>query len=221
MQSSLAIVLSLTLGFSPHPCVSIFGTGYCMISTRSFSWKLASMTSVLASAFHTHHAFAFMTAGFAWLSATSLAPAFPAAGSPSLLRHSFIHTVSTGISTCCPSATPLGLALGPDLPRADEPSSGNLGFSVRGILTHVPLPATHTGILSSIRSSAPSGTPSPHIERSPTTCLRKSIASVIYLAPVNYRRRVIRLVSCYALFKGWLLLSQPPSCLDISTSFST
>ncbi len=139
MQSSLAIVLSLTLGFSPHPCVSIFGTGYCMISTRSFSWKLASMTSVLASAFHTHHAFAFMTAGFAWLSATSLAPAFPAAGSPSLLRHSFIHTVSTGISTCCPSATPLGLALGPDLPRADEPSSGNLGFSVRGILTHVPL----------------------------------------------------------------------------------
>ena len=128
MQSSLAIVLSLTLGFSPHPCVSI--------GTRSFSWKLASMTSVLASAFHTHHAFAFMTAGFAWLSATSLAPAFPAAGSPSLLRHSFIHTVSTGISTCCPSATPLGLALGPDLPRADEPSSGNLGFSVRGILTH-------------------------------------------------------------------------------------
>ena len=98
MQSSLAIVLSLTLGFSPHPCVSIFGTGYCMIRTRSFSWKLASMTSVLAAAFHTHHAFAFMTAGFAWLSATSLAPAFPAAGSPSLLRHSFIHTVSTGIT---------------------------------------------------------------------------------------------------------------------------
>ena len=79
------------------------------------------------------------TAGFAWLSATSLAPAFPSAGSASLLRHSIIHTVSTGISTCCPSTTPLGLALGPDLPRADEPSSGNLGFSVRGILTLVPL----------------------------------------------------------------------------------
>ena len=132
MQSSLAIVLSLTLGFSPHPCVSIFGTGYCMIITRSFSWKLASRTSVLAAAFHTPHA-------FAWLSATSLAPAFPSAGSASLLRHSIIHTVSTGISTCCPSTTPLGLALGPDLPRADEPSSGNLGFSVRGILTHVSL----------------------------------------------------------------------------------
>ena len=44
-----------------------------------------------------------------------------------------------GISTVCASTTPLGLALGPDLPRADEPSSGNLGFSVRGILTHVSL----------------------------------------------------------------------------------
>ena len=132
MQSSLAIVLSLTLGFSPHPCVSIFGTGYCMICTRSFSWKLASMTSVLAAAFHTHHAFAFMTAGFAWLSATSLAPAFPAAGSPSLLRHSFIHTVSTGISTCCPSATPLGLALGPDLPRAKNLPLETLGFRCVG-----------------------------------------------------------------------------------------
>ena len=168
MQSSLAIVLSLTLGFSPHPCVSIFGTGYCMIITRSFSWKLASMTSVLALAFHPLHAFAFPISGFAWISATSLAPALPAAGSPSLLRHSFFHTVSTGISTCCPSTTPLGLALGPDLPRADEPSSGNLGFSVRGILTHVPL--LTPAFLSSICSTAPSGTASSLIERSPTTC---------------------------------------------------
>ena len=70
---------------------------------------------------------------------TSLAPAIPAAGSPSLLRHSIACMPGTGISTRCPSTTPLGLVLGPDLPRADEPSSGNLGFSVRGILTHVPL----------------------------------------------------------------------------------
>ena len=76
---------------------------------------------------------------FSHLSPTSLARAFPAARQTSLLRHSFTPLRSTGISTCCPSTTPLGLALGPDLPRADEPSSGNLGFSVRGILTHVPL----------------------------------------------------------------------------------
>ena len=77
--------------------------------------------------------------GFACTSPTSLAPAIPAAGSPSLLRHSFALMSGTGISAWCPSATPVGLALGPDLPRADEPSSGNLGSSVRGILTHVPL----------------------------------------------------------------------------------
>ena len=35
----------------------------------------------------------------------------------------------TGISTCCPSATTLVLALGPDLPRADQLYPGNLGYS--------------------------------------------------------------------------------------------
>src|SRR3989344_77205 len=29
-----------------------------------------------------------------------------------------------------------------------------------------------------------------------------------------------RVVSCYALFKGWLLLSQPPTCLRRNTSLS-
>ena len=79
------------------------------------------------------------TAGFAWLSATSLAPAFPSAGSASLLRHSIIHTVSTGISTCCPSTTPLSLALGPDLPRADQLYPGNLRYSAGRILTFLSL----------------------------------------------------------------------------------
>ena len=77
--------------------------------------------------------------GFACHPDISLAPALPAAGC-SFLSPSFLHIYTgTGISTCCPSTTPFGLALGPDLPRADEPSSGILGFSVRGILTHVSL----------------------------------------------------------------------------------
>ena len=41
----------------------------------------------------------------------------------------------TGISTCFPSATPLGLVLGPDLPRADQLYPGNLGYSAIRILT--------------------------------------------------------------------------------------
>ena len=46
---------------------------------------------------------------------------------------------STGISTCCPSATPFGLALGPDLPRADQLYPGNLGYSAKRILTSFSL----------------------------------------------------------------------------------
>ncbi len=41
------------------------------------------------------------------------------------------------------------------------------------------------------------------------------------LAPMNFRRFYPRIVSCYTLFKGWLLLSQPPICLGIKTTFHT
>ena len=46
-------------------------------------------------------------------------------------------------------------------------------------------------------------------------------ASVPCLAPLNLPRRPTRPVSYYAFFKGWLLLSQPPGCLCLSTWFST
>jgi hypothetical protein len=136
----------------------------------------------------------------------------------SLLRHSISYYGGTGISTSCPSATPFGLTLGPDLPRADEPSSGNLRFSTDGILTH--LFATHTGILTSNISTSPFDLASSSLERSPTIPVG-SVASVKRLAPVHFRRRVTRLVSYYALFEWWLLLSQHPSCLCVSTSFTT
>src|SRR3569832_2780515 len=60
-------------------------------------------------------------------------------------------------------------------------------------------------------------------ERSPTThTLRHaSIASVLGLAPLNLPREPTRPVSYYAFFKGWLLLSQPPGCLCLLTSFPT
>ena len=79
------------------------------------------------------------TSGFAWMSPTSLAPAIPAAGSPSLLRHSIASSSGTGISTRCPSTTPFGLALGPDLPRADQLYSGNLRYSAGRIPTFLSL----------------------------------------------------------------------------------
>ena len=50
-----------------------------------------------------------------------------------------LNTHSTGISTCCPSTTDFSLALGPDLPRADQLYSGNLGYSAGRILTFLSL----------------------------------------------------------------------------------
>jgi hypothetical protein len=41
------------------------------------------------------------------------------------------------------------------------------------------------------------------------------------LIPDNYRRQIPRPVSCYALFKWWLLLSQHPGCHGNLTIFLT
>ena len=46
---------------------------------------------------------------------------------------------STGISTCCPSTTLLSLALGPDLPGADQLYPGNLRYSAWRIPTSISL----------------------------------------------------------------------------------
>ena len=51
----------------------------------------------------------------------------------------FLIYRSTGISTCCPSATSSDLALGPDLPRADQLYPGILGYSANRILTYFSL----------------------------------------------------------------------------------
>jgi hypothetical protein len=73
--------------------------------------------------------------------ATHLPGLYHLPGCDNLLRHTIAQTVvtSTGISTCCPSTTPLGLALGPYLPWADEPSPGTLGHSAGEFLPPLSL----------------------------------------------------------------------------------
>ena len=58
---------------------------------------------------------------------------------------------STGISTCYPSTTSFDLALGPDLPRADQLYSGNLGYSAGRILTFLSLLIPAFSLLNSPR----------------------------------------------------------------------
>src|SRR5260364_390840 len=75
----------------------------------------------------------------------------------------------------------------------------------------LPIPPTHF----SMRLLRPT-------QRSPTMQARlhpqlRSLAQ----PPFHLSRRMTRSVSYYAFFKGWLLLSQPPDCFDLPTSFPT
>ena len=51
----------------------------------------------------------------------------------------------------------------------------------------------------------------------------KPVISVHSFSPDTFwaRKDFFRPVSCYAFFKGWLLLSQPPGCFGLFTSFHT
>ena len=91
-----------------------------------------SRTSLLY--FTPHHVFP-LPHGFSNATGTSLAPGFHSRLPLSARVPTVLSYHSTGISTCCPSATTLVLALGPDLPRADQLYSGNLGYSAIRILT--------------------------------------------------------------------------------------
>ena len=114
---------------------------------------------------------------------------------------------STGISTCYPSTTSFDLALGPDLPRADQLYSGNLRYSVGRILTFLSLliPAfslQNTPQLLPVLLLRVFNAPLPiHLDSS---------ASVSCFSPGHFRRRTSRLVSYYALFEC-MAASKPTS----------
>ncbi len=121
---------------------------------------------------------------------------------------------STGISTCCPSATSFDLTLGPDLPRADQLYPGNLRYSAWRILTSISLliPAFSLHIsplLLSVQLLPSVNAPLPTDKSVPQ--LRCHV-----LAPVHFRRRTSRLVSCYALFKC-VAASEPTSWLSLKS----
>ena len=74
---------------------------------------------------------------------TLLLPRFDRSSHSRLMLSLCVPTVlfikSTGISTSCPSTTLFSLALGPDLPRADQLYPGNLRYSAVWILTILSL----------------------------------------------------------------------------------
>ena len=129
------MLLPPALGSSPYPPVSVCGTG-TMGAIAAFlgSWpgsfptyfRSASRLQYRCTDFPAHHLYRLHRYSRPRLSRSFCVP--------TVLSH-----CSTGISTCCPSATPPGLALGPDSPREDELYPGNLGYPAVRILTLLSL----------------------------------------------------------------------------------
>ncbi len=121
---------------------------------------------------------------------------------------------STGISTCYPSTTSFDLALGPDLPRADQLYSGNLRYSAERILTSLSLLIPAFSLLISpqlltvlLRPFKNAPLPIDSIN---------STASVSCFSPGHFRRRTSRPVSYYALFEC-MAASEPTSWLSLKS----
>jgi hypothetical protein len=137
----------------------------------------------------------------------------------------------TGISTRSPSTTPLGLALGPDSPRAEQPAPGTLGHPAEGILT------LHALLMPAFSLAPPPphdhSTASPVARRSPThphTCTRTTndpggasrvdaTASAVCLSPATLSARnhltseLLRTLSRMAASKPTSWLSMRPHIL--------
>ena len=137
LPSSLTMVLPFVLEFSSRLPVSVCGTGTSKYlaaflaggdSKTSFPWSTPRHSSGFRLAFFTTSHPHCLDALFR-LRASSIFPC-----------HCFINSLgSTGLSTCCPSRTPFGLRLGPDLLRADEPSPENLRLSTAEFLAPLSL----------------------------------------------------------------------------------
>jgi hypothetical protein len=112
----------------------------------------------------------------------------PTGRHPNFLRHPIAAIASTGILTCFPSTTPLGLALGSDSPSAEYRCAGTLGLTAARFFT--VLVVTHVSIRTSDTSSSPYEPPS----QAYGTLLYHascdaSAASVLSLSPVTSSAR--------------------------------
>ena len=125
LPSSLTMLLPSALGFSPHPPVSVYGTG------------LSKTIAAFLDAWLTH----FPTLNSVRITSSDCTTDLPTVLLPRLHRlfhfrlwlslcvPTVLFVCGTGISTCYPSTTTFVLALGPDLPREDQLYPGNLGYS--------------------------------------------------------------------------------------------
>jgi hypothetical protein len=112
----------------------------------------------------------------------------------------------------------LGHALGPTYPRLTTVAGEPWPLRRRGFS---PLFAVTTaGICTPDRSTGPHSPASAQPGRPPTDAADAAPRGIGgWLSPVHFQGHKPRRVSCYAFFKGWLLLSLPPRCLRLMTPF--
>ena len=119
---------------SSSTCVGL-RYGYS-INNSGFSWHMAHML---------HYFLSLRIMSSDWMTdlPATLLPHLHRSFLSRLMLSTCVPTVllccSTGISACCPSDTYFYLSLGPDLPRADQLYSGNLGYSAVRIPTLLSL----------------------------------------------------------------------------------
>ena len=135
LPNSLTMLLPPALGFSPHPPVSVYGTG----TIYTIAAFLGSWNHILPYLNFVAHLALDCTADLPTVLLLHLFRSFHSRIMLSFCVPTVLIYCSAGISTCCPSTTPFGLALGPDLPRADQLYPGNLRYSAERILTSLSL----------------------------------------------------------------------------------
>ncbi len=188
---------------SSSTCVGL-RYGYS-INNSGFSRQLAHTLPYFY--FGPHHVFPFRMADLPAIQVPRLYHSFHSWLVLSFCVPTVLLYCSTGISTCCPSTTSFDLALGPDLPRADQLYSGNLGYSAVRIPTLLSLLIPAFSLLKN-----------PQLltvllllfKNAPLPTLARSSASVSCFSPGHFRRRTSRLVSYYALFEC-MAASEPTS----------
>ncbi len=130
------MLLPPALGFSPHPPVSVYGTGTSRTIAAFLDTWLTYFPTRLRSASRLQIALRFLLQPGSY---PRLHAAFHSAPMLSTRVPTVLSYCSAGISTCCPSATTSVLTLGPDSPRADQLYPGNLRYSAERIPTSLSL----------------------------------------------------------------------------------
>ena len=145
--------------------MSVLGTGRTRLTLATFlgNRRLLFLTRL---ATFIPHVFVLMIPVLNKESTPTLCPPLPIGGEHSRFRHCITACSGAGISTCCPSTTPVGLALGPDSPGDDERGPGTLGHPADGILTRLSLLMSAFSLPRSPRHGYPAA--SPLAGRSPT-----------------------------------------------------